>query len=38
MITEIKKPKVIIEAVVTRADGTVEYLGVIAKEEDKING
>ena len=31
METAIKRPTVIIEAVVTRADGTVENLGIIAE-------
>ena len=40
MEIKIIKPKVVIEAVVTRANGTVENLGVIADQtkEDKDNG
>lgn len=30
MQSKVKKPRVIIEAVITRADGTVENLGAIA--------
>ena len=31
METAVKRPKVTIEAVVTRADGTIENLGIIAE-------
>jgi len=34
MEAEIKRPKVIIEAVITRANGTVENLGIIAEQEN----
>lgn len=37
METGVKRPKVIIEAVVTRADGTVEDLGVICETEGEGN-
>lgn len=35
METEVKRPKVTIEAVVTRADGTVENLGIICETEEE---
>ena len=43
MKTAVKRPKVTIEAVITRADGTVENLGIIAENieilgEVKNNG
>lgn len=34
MEAEVKRPNVIIEAIVTRADGTIEDLGIIAREEN----
>ena len=34
METAVKRPKVTIEAVITRADGTVENLGIIVGQEN----
>ena len=38
METKVKRPKVTIEAVVTRADGIVENLGVICENVEIIKG
>jgi len=38
METKVKRPKVTIEAVVTRADGTIENLGVICENTEIIKG
>lgn len=37
METAVKRPKVTIKAVITRADGTVENLGVICETEMEGN-
>ena len=37
METAVKRPKVTIEAVITRADGTVENLGIICETETEGN-
>ena len=34
METTVKRPQVIITAVITRADGTIEDLGVISKDAE----